>query len=253
MKSIFTNKFGYLFGIAPLSLIVLLTNLKNDAPVKMQPRAAIKTVANASPMRNFWELPCGFNALGPRQQPAKPTIKTSNVVPVLQYPGGSYLQSPINVPDALNSERGESQLVLQGDGNLVIYCMSCKPVRGLWDSQTAGKGGKTLFFQTDGDLVLKDGNGKVIWHSNLKSSCPGSERAYYTLQDDGNFVMLYDSEPVTKPAASGSSNSASAPPSPGAPSPAAKPASNANVYTYCLGSSGTTNDMTTGPHNGKIK
>jgi len=245
MRLTFTNKFGRLLAIAPLSLVVLAVNLKSEGPGKPQP-------ASMQPQANFWDLPCGFNSVGDRQKPVKPTFTTSNVVPVLQTPGGSYLQSNINVPDNLKSERGETKLVLQDDGNLVIYCMTCKPMRGLWDSQTAGKGGKMLFFQTDGDLVLKDGNGKVIWHSNIKSTCPGSERAYFNLQDDGNLVMLYDNEANSKPAAS--ANSASAPPSPGMPpSPAAKAANNPNNFTYSLGSTGTTNEMTSGPHNGKIK
>jgi hypothetical protein len=117
------------------------------------------------------------------------------------------------------------QLILQPDGNLVIYCTSCTPSRALWNSQTNGKGVTALFFQTNGDLALKDANGKTVWHSKIISTCQGSEQAYFTFQDDGNLVMLYD-ETV------GNGN---------------------KQIAALLGSTGSTNNQTKSSHQGKIQ
>ncbi len=198
-----------------------------------------------------FDLPCGFTAQGPHQQPEKPSFTTSDDIPVLQYPAGRYAQTNISVPDAINSEKSTDELVLQGDGNLVIYCISCSPAKAIWSSQTAGKKAKTLFFQTDGELVLKNENNKVVWHSNIRSKCPGSERAYFTLQDDGNLAMLYDEKAaagVIKQ--SGQSNAG-----PSANAPANKDAintNNAGVYTYYIAGTTSTNDQPS-THPGKIQ
>lgn len=50
-------------------------------------------------------------------------------------------------------------VVMQGDGNLVIYTAAGKP---LWDSKTAGKPGAHLRMQDDGNLVVYQG-GTAVW------------------------------------------------------------------------------------------
>ena len=57
---------------------------------------------------------------------------------------------------------GASLFVIQGDGNMVIY----SPSRAVWASYTQNRGAKTLFMQDDGNLVLYDASFRPIWNSN---------------------------------------------------------------------------------------
>lgn len=59
---------------------------------------------------------------------------------------------------------GASQLVLQRDGNLVLYTNANKPV---WSTGTqwVGQGPYRLELQADRNLVLRDGKRNVIWSS----------------------------------------------------------------------------------------
>ena len=73
-------------------------------------------------------------------------------------------------------------LIMQGDGNLVLY-------RGgygvLWSSQTPGNPGAFVGMQTDGNLVLWNVNWRVLWASNTG----GYYGASASMQTDGNFVI----------------------------------------------------------------
>ncbi|MDR1032764.1 MAG: hypothetical protein LBL84_01985 [Candidatus Nomurabacteria bacterium] len=80
-----------------------------------------------------------------------------------------------------------SALVLQEDGNLVYYTLY-QPV---WNSGTSGTGASRLVMQSDGDLVLYDSSNKALWHSNTS----GNPGAYLKLQPDGNLV-IYNKDSV---------------------------------------------------------
>jgi hypothetical protein len=182
------------FGIMPLAVIILIVNFKKS-PASGSSVVPVAIVAKAAFID---DLPCGFKAQGSPQLPEKPTFFTNDGTPVLQYPAGSFPGTTAQIPNVLYSENQNDQLILQPDGNLVIYCVTCIPTKALWSKQTNGKGGQTLFFQSNGDLVLHNAGGKVIWHSNIISKCAGSEQAYFTLQDDGNLAMLFD-QVISKP------------------------------------------------------
>jgi hypothetical protein len=92
-------------------------------------------------------------------------LKTSQIL----YQG-EFLQSP----------NGKFKLVLQTDGNLVLY----EGEKALWSSETNGKNVKKLVMQSDGNLVLYSPNGPV-WATNTS----GNPGAYLVLQDDGNLVI----------------------------------------------------------------
>jgi len=62
----------------------------------------------------------------------------------------------------LVSPNQQYRLVYQGDGNLVVYDKSNKP---LWNSKTNGKTPNKLVFQGDGNLVLYGANNAVHWAS----------------------------------------------------------------------------------------
>lgn len=75
------------------------------------------------------------------------------------------------------------KLILQGDGNLVLY----SPNRATWTTGTDGKPSAYLAMQSDGNLVLYDTSNRPLWYSGT---------AYWkslrlVVQQDGNLV-LYD-------------------------------------------------------------
>jgi hypothetical protein len=224
MNNLFKNSGKYAFSIIPLAAIILWVNF-NKLPNKTAPVAGIATHSNAgafaaNPINRLADLPCGYQAKGPMLPAQKPTFVTNAYVPVLQYPAGNFPGTNVQIGNAIYSPGQTAQLILQDDGNLVLYCTTCNPVKPLWSSQTKGKDGKTLFFQADGDLVLRNSLGKSIWHSNIHSTCAGADQAYFSLQDDGNMLMLYNND---------------------------------NQHAYLLGSTGSTNDQYKMSHPGKIQ
>lgn len=62
-------------------------------------------------------------------------------------------------------------LIMQGDGNLVMYDMNQKHV---WHTKTFGKGepNYALKMQSDGNLVLYDKTGYHTWVSNSQQHLP---------------------------------------------------------------------------------
>jgi hypothetical protein len=87
---------------------------------------------------------------------------------------------------------GGYRLVMQGDGNLVVYNSSGKAV---WNLGVAG--GNRLVMQGDGNLVVYNSSGKAVWSPGVA----GGNRLI--LQGDGNLV-LYNSS--NKPVWSSGSN-----------------------------------------------
>ncbi len=76
------------------------------------------------------------------------------------------------------------RLILQGDGNLVVYNFSGKAV---WNSHTAHTGSHNrLVMQGDGNLVLYTSSGKAVWNSGTRKA------THLAMQSNGNLV-LYNS------------------------------------------------------------
>lgn len=80
----------------------------------------------------------------------------------------------------IQSANGEYTLVMQQDGNLVLYEHGVEP---LWASHT-GKG-EVCVMQEDGDLVVSDAEGKPAWSSGTG----GHPGAFLTLNNDKNLVI----------------------------------------------------------------
>lgn len=72
------------------------------------------------------------------------------------------------------------RLVMQTDGNLVLYSRSTP----LWASNTVGRGGYATM-QSDGNLVVYGDSGRAVWASNTA----GNAGAYLVLQGDRNLVI----------------------------------------------------------------
>ncbi|MCB9645604.1 MAG: N-acetylmuramoyl-L-alanine amidase [Deltaproteobacteria bacterium] len=99
--------------------------------------------------------------------------------------------------------KATSGLVMQGDGNLVLYG---RDGRALWASNTAGKSGATLAVQDDGNVVVVHG-GRAVWATNTAGAgqpapadC-GRLTANQTLAPgasvtscDGRFVLVHQGD-----------------------------------------------------------
>jgi hypothetical protein len=80
------------------------------------------------------------------------------------------------------------RLVLQPDGNLVLYSQS----RALWATYTLGEIKPYLVIQADGNLVLYRSNGVPLWHTFTSRQGPSK----LVMQADGNLVLY---NPVGQP------------------------------------------------------
>jgi len=82
--------------------------------------------------------------------------------------------------ETLKSPNGQYKLILQKDGNLVLYDGG----RAIWSAGTQDKHINKLVMQNDGNLVLYGPNGP-LWATNTS----GNRGAYLKIQNDGNLVI----------------------------------------------------------------
>jgi hypothetical protein len=87
----------------------------------------------------------------------------------------------------LTTANGQYKLVMQGDGNLVLYTANLS--RALWASNTANHPGARVVMQGDGNLVIYGPSNEVLFASNTA----GRPGASLVAQTDGN-VVIYSSE-----------------------------------------------------------
>jgi hypothetical protein len=87
--------------------------------------------------------------------------------------------------DRLVSSNGRYRLIMQGDGNLVLYSLQ----HALWSTRTNHKGGRFVVMQGDGNLVLYNSSGRSVWNSNTD----GHPGARLLMQNDGNLVIYNSS------------------------------------------------------------
>jgi hypothetical protein len=98
----------------------------------------------------------------------------------------------LHTSDQITSWSGLYRLLLQCDGNLVIYDTSSGIP--MWSSGTAGSGVIHAIMQTDGNFVLYDAGYTPIWYTRTN----GHPGAFLRIQDDSNLVV-YDSTTTWNP------------------------------------------------------
>ncbi len=93
----------------------------------------------------------------------------------------------------LISPSGINELVVQTDGNLVLYSNGI----ATWASNTSGSGSNNyLAMQNNGNLVLYTSSGNVVWSSGTTVAGNGISGYYLSMQDDGNLVMYNQADQV---------------------------------------------------------
>jgi hypothetical protein len=90
----------------------------------------------------------------------------------------------------LMSQDNRFRLILQTDGNLVIYRTSDN--RAIWATGTQGTDVIRAVMQNDGNFVLYHVNNQPAWASNT-AHAPGS---YLIMQSDGNLVIYRPIVPI---------------------------------------------------------
>ena len=96
----------------------------------------------------------------------------------------SLSNASIYINQSLETANRNYQLILQGDGNLVLYHNGTPT----WASMTVGKGATTLVMQGDGNLVLYNTSGAPVWATWTN----GRGASSLNIQPDGN-VVIYNS------------------------------------------------------------
>ena len=89
----------------------------------------------------------------------------------------------LNIGDQLTPPTGRTVLIMQDDGNLVLYRVDNGTA--LWSTNTWGKPVTHAVMQADGNFVLYDDNGKPYWDTGTA----GDVGACLLVQDDGNVII----------------------------------------------------------------
>ena len=96
----------------------------------------------------------------------------------------------LGINDTLTSSNGQFQLILQSDGNLVLYRMANH--HPLWASNTDGTDAMRAIMQMDGNFVLYNFHGHALWASGTD----GKPNSFLIMQDDGNLVIYQPHVPI---------------------------------------------------------
>src|SRR5215472_10262934 len=94
----------------------------------------------------------------------------------------------LNTNDRLMPPMGRTFLIMQSDGNLVLYRVDNGTA--LWASNTWGQPVTHAIMQADGNFVCYDANGKAYWATGTN----GNPGASLLVQDDGNLVVYGPSQ-----------------------------------------------------------
>lgn len=85
--------------------------------------------------------------------------------------------------DTIKSMGGHYQLIMQNEGNLVLYNADNKPV---WASPTDGNPGARVDMQQEGNLVIYSAANKPVW----TSPTAGNQGASLQVRDDGHLAIV---------------------------------------------------------------
>ena len=121
----------------------------------------------------------------PKTTPVPPTPTPT---PSGCAPPGSTLASGATLcaGTELTSSHGQYKLIMQTDGNLVLYNQALAVGhRAIWQTHTFSAGDHLVMQASDGNLVIYDGSGHAVWQAHTYPH-PGD---HLVVQDDGNVVV----------------------------------------------------------------
>jgi hypothetical protein len=99
-------------------------------------------------------------------------------------------EQKLGVEESIVSNNGRYQLVLQGDGNLVLYGLKGRVLGGAtWASGTDGQVATQAVLQRDGNFVVYGSRGRVPGGATWASGTDGQGGTTLVMQDDGNLVL----------------------------------------------------------------
>lgn len=145
------------------------------------PRVSPALASGIRPVPELWKLPLPDPPITPHPSPAPSPgpAPTSSAHPVDRLLPGQQMTTG----DRLVPSDRKTSLVMQADGNLVLY-RSDNGV-ALWASHTSGRPVNRAVMQKDGNLVCYDAAGHAYWATGTN----GHQGAWVVLQDDGNLVV----------------------------------------------------------------
>jgi outer membrane protein assembly factor BamB len=96
--------------------------------------------------------------------------------------------------ESISSNNGCFQLIMQGDGNLVLYGNTMRP---MWNSVTVGSADRA-FMQDDGNFVVYTPNMQPVWAAHPQNR-QGLTNFRLIVQDDGNLVIYANNGSEVRP------------------------------------------------------
>jgi hypothetical protein len=110
-----------------------------------------------------------------------PAAPTQSIAPKPSGCGEFKAGQGLGPGEAVHSCDGRFELIMQSDGNLVLYEGS----HALWATGTNGKDGYAMWMQSDGNFVLYNPYQTPLWASGTYNHAG----AWLAVQDDGNLVV----------------------------------------------------------------
>ena len=178
----FRNPYGHVmlfagWASADHRQLYFMHHSKTGTPVALV-QVSRNSLGDFTPIRSInapeptTETPPPVDQTPPPAEPTKPVDGCGVLLP-----GQS-----LGVNQGATSCDGRFTLILQGDGNLVLYQTG---VGALWSSGTSGTAGQATVMQDDGNLVMYTADSKPVWNS-MTNGYPG---AWLSLDDHGSLVI----------------------------------------------------------------
>jgi len=144
------------------------------------------------------KLPCTITG-HPSGPPTVDCWQGGGVMGYVGLPCGQmWASEALTTNQGVSSCDGRFHLVMQGDGNLVLY--QDVPMQGsmtaLWATNTWGTTGQLAELNFSGQLVLYDASNTLLYQSTPESH----GGAYMVVQNDGNLVIYQPQPPYGTPA-----------------------------------------------------
>jgi lambda family phage minor tail protein L len=147
---------------------------ENRDLIEFELAAAIDLVNVSLPGRQCISSICQWKYRGPECGYTGANVfdeldEPANLAAATNFPAGTSSMAAggeLNVGDFLISSNRWYKLIMQADGNLVVYN---KALKAVWSTLTYDKGASVFRYQEDGNLVIYDAFNRATWNSNTQN------------------------------------------------------------------------------------